>query len=195
MDLMSILQSQLSDDVLEQLGQQIGADKQQTAQAANGIMTSLLGGLANNASQEGGLSSLMGALDKNHDGSVLDDIMGLIGNAGQGAGASDGMGILGHVLGGNQEVVAQQVSERSGLDMGQIMKLMPILAPIVMGALGKMRSQGGLSLEDLPALLMGTAQDSAQNSGMGDLLGSVLGNVLGGGNKGGLGGLLGGLFK
>lgn len=194
---MSILQSQLSDDVLEQLGQQIGADKQQTAQAANGVMTSLLGGLANNASQEGGLSSLLGALDRNHDGSVLDDVMGLIGSGGQGAGAADGMGILGHVLGGNQEVVAQQVSERSGLDMSQVMKLMPILAPIVMGALGKMRSQGGLSLEDLPGLLMGTAQNSAQNSGMGDLLGSVLGNVLGGGNnnKGGLGGLLGGLFK
>jgi hypothetical protein len=160
-------------------------------------MTSLLGGLANNASQEGGLGSLLGALDRNHDGSVLDDVMGLIGSGGQGAGASDGMGILGHVLGGNQEAVAQQVSERSGLDMSQVMKLMPILAPIVMGALGKMRSQGGLSLEDLPGLLMGTAQNSAQNSGMGDLLGSVLGNVLGGdgNNKGGLGGLLGGLFK
>ncbi len=197
MDLITILQSQLSDDVLEQLGQQIGADKQQTAQAANGVMTSLLGGLANNASQEGGLNSLMGALDRNHDGSVLDDIMGLIGSGGQGAGASDGMGILGHVLGGNQEVVAQQVSERSGLNMSQVMKLMPILAPIVMGALGKMRSEGGLQLSDLPGLLMGTAQNSAQNSGMDDLLGSVLGNVLGGGgsNKGGLGGLLGGLFK
>jgi len=197
MDLLNILQSQLSDDVLEQLGQQIGADKQHTAQAANGIMTSLLGGLANNATQEGGLNSLLGALDRNHDGSVLDDIMGLIGSGGQGAGAANGLGILGHVLGGNQENVAQQVSERSGLSMGQVMKLMPILAPIVMGALGKMRSEGGLKLEDLPSLLMGTAQNSAQGAGMGDLLGSVLGSVLGGNNQkqGGLGGLLGGLFK
>lgn len=197
MDLLNILQSQLSDDVLEQLGQQIGADKQQTAQAANGVMTSLLGGLANNATQEGGLNSLLGALDRNHDGSVLDDIMGLIGSGGQGAGATNGLGILGHVLGGNQENVAQQVSERSGLSMSQVMKLMPILAPIVMGALGKMRSEGGLKLEDLPSLLMGTAQNSAQGAGMGDLLGSVLGSVLGGGNQkqGGLGGLLGGLFK
>jgi hypothetical protein len=200
MDLMQILQGQLDDNVLNQMSQEIGATPEQTASAANGIFASLLGGLANNASSEGGFSSLLGALDRNHDGSVLDDIGGLVGgllqNGGQGSGASNGLGILNHVLGGQQEAVAQQVSQSSGLNMGQVMKLLPVLAPIVMGVLGKMRSQEGFQMSDLPGLLMGGAQSGAQQSGLGDLLGSVLGGVLGGGQQsgGGLGGLLGNIL-
>ncbi|MCC7503782.1 MAG: DUF937 domain-containing protein, partial [Saprospiraceae bacterium] len=167
MNLMEILQGQLSDDVIGQISQQIGAQPEQTASAANGIFTSLLGGLANNATQEGGLSAIAGALDRNHDGSVLDDIMGMVGTVmnGQGSGATNGLGILGHILGDNQENVAQQVSQSSGLSMGQVMKLMPVLAPIVMGVIGKMRGQDGFQLSDLPGILLGSAQSGAQQSG------------------------------
>ncbi len=199
MDLMQLLQSQLDDNVIGQMSEQIGAEPQQTAAAANGIFASLLGGLANNAASEGGLSSLLGALDRNHDGSVLDDIGGLVGgllqNGGQGSGATNGLGILGHILGGQEEAVAQQVSQSSGLNMGQVMKLLPVLAPIVMGVLGKAKNDGNFDIGDLAGVLMGSAQSGAQQSGMGDLLGSVLGGVLGGGQQqggaGGLGGLLG----
>lgn len=205
MDLMQMLQSQLDDNLLGQISQQIGANPQQTATAANGIFASLLGGLANNATSEGGLSSLLGALDKNHDGSVLDDLPGLVGgllqSGGQGSGAANGLGILGHVLGDRQDAVAQQVSQSSGLNMNQVMQLLPVLAPIVMGVLGRAKNQGNFDIGDLAGILMGSAQNGAQQSGMGDLLGSVLGGVLGGGSQqqsqgggGLLGGLLGGLF-
>jgi hypothetical protein len=206
MDIMQMLQGQLDDNVLGQISEQIGANPQQTAIAANGIFASLLGGMANNAASEGGLSSLLGALDKNHDGSVLDDLPGLVGgllqSGGQGDGASNGLGILNHVLGGQQGAVAQQVSQSSGLTMSQVMKLLPVLAPIVMGVLGRAKNQGGLDLGNLANILMGSAQSGAQQSGMGDLIGSVLGGVLGGGqsqqqSQGGgglLGNILGGIF-
>lgn len=200
MNLMEILQGHLSDDVIGQISDQIGAQPEQTATAANGVFASILGGLANNTAQEGGLASLTGALDRNHDGSVLDDVMGMVGSVmnGQGSGASDGMGILGHVLGGQQETVAQNVSQSSGLSMGQVMKLMPILAPIVMGVIGKVRSQDGFQMSDLPGILMGSAQTGAQQSGMGGLLGSILGGVMGGGGQqgggGGLGDILGNIL-
>lgn len=185
MDLMNLLQSQLSDDVLDQLSQQIGAPKEQTASAANGIFATLVGGLANNATNEGGLSSLMSALDRDHDGSVLDDIAGLIGSVSQGNNANsalNGSGILGHILGDRQETAVQQVSQSSGLDMSQIMKLMPILAPIVMGVLGRAKNSEGFDLGGLAQVLMGSAQN-AQSGGFGDLIGSVLGGVLGGGQQ------------
>lgn len=187
MDLMQMLQAQLNGNLLSNLSQQIGADEQQTATAANGIFAALVGGLANNASTQSGLSALTSALDRNHDGSVLDDVIGMIGGISQGqvTGATNGTGILGHVLGNKQTQVAQQVSQSSGLDLSQIMKLMPILAPIVMGVIGKMRntsasqpSDGG-GLGDLASILMGGAQ-SAQSGGFGDLIGTVLGGVLGG---------------
>jgi hypothetical protein len=210
MDLMQVLQGQLSDDMLDQLSQQIGSDRNQTASAANGIFATLLGGLANNASSPSGLSALAGALDRDHDGSVLDDIMGMVGGMMQGqqaAPAQNGMGILNHVLGGQQETAAQQISQSSGLNMGQIMKLMPILAPIVMGVLGKIRQSGAVDNDGLAGILTGSAQQAAQQQdGMGDLMSSILGSVLGGGQQqaqqqgGGIaadliGSVLGNIFK
>ena len=188
MDLIEILQSQLSDDMLGQISQQIGADKEQTAVAANGVFATLVGGLANNASSESGLASLGAALDRDHDGSVLDDLMGMVGGMMQGGdtaaapNALNGAGILGHILGDRQEVAAQQISQSSGLNVGQIMKLLPILAPIVMSVLGRAKSSGGLDLGGLANILMGSAQN-AQSGGFGDLIGSVLGGVLGGGQQ------------
>ncbi len=206
MNLMNVLQGQLSDDLLGQISEHIGAEPAQTAQAANGVFATLLGGLANNASSENGLSALGSALDRDHDGSMLDDLFGMVGGMMQGnaapAGASNGMGILGHILGDRQEVAAEQIGQSSGLSMGQVMKLMPILAPIVMGVLGKAKNSGGLDLSGLAGVLVGSAQQTQQESGMGDLLSSVLGQVMGGGQQqqapsqggGMLGSILGGIF-
>lgn len=207
MNIMDILQGQISDEMLGQLSEYIGAEPQQTAQATSGIFATLLGGLANNASTEGGLASLGAALDRDHDGSVLDDLMGMMGGMLQGAAqesrATNGMGILGHILGDRQEAAAEQIGQSSGLSTGQIMKLLPILAPIVMSVLGKAKSSGGLDLGSLAGILLGGAQQAQQQPGMGDLLGSVLGSVLGGNQQpqqqqgmGGdlLGSVLGGIF-
>jgi len=205
MNLMDILQGQVSDQMLGQLSQHIGAEPEQTAQATNGIFATLLGGLANNASSEGGLSSLASALDRDHDGSILDDLAGMVGGMMQGSGqdtrATNGTGMLNHILGDRQEVAAEQIGQSSGLSAGQVMKLLPILAPIVMSVLGKARSQGGLDLGSLANVLMGGAQQAQQQGGMGDLLGNILGSVMGGGGQqqqqsGGdlLGSVLGGLF-
>ena len=179
---MEILQGQVSDEMLGQLSQHIGAEPEQTASATQGIFATILGGLANNATSEGGLSGIAAALDKDHDGSILDDLMGMAGGmmSGQTTGATNGVGILGHILGDRQEVAAEQISQSSGLNVGQIMKLMPILAPIVMGVLGRAKSQGNLGLGDLAGVLMGGAQQAQQDSGLGGLLSTVLGSVLGG---------------
>lgn len=202
---MDILQGQLSDEMIGQLSQHIGAEPQQTASAAQGIFATILGGLANNASNEGGLSALGAALDRDHDGSMLDDLMGMVGgmmnNGGAQAGATNGLGILGHILGDRQETAAEQIGQSSGLNMSQVMKLMPILAPIVMSVLGRARSQGNMGLGDLAGVLMGSAQN-AQQGGFGDLLGMVLGQVMGGGQQQQqasgaadmIGSVLGGLF-
>lgn len=204
---MDILQGQLSEEMVGQLSEHIGAQPEQTAQAANGIFATLLGGLANNASSEGGLSALGAALDRDHDGSMLDDLAGMVGGMLMNGGAADnratnGMGILGHILGDRQEVAAEQIGQSSGLSASQVMKLLPILAPIVMSVLGKAKNSGGLDLGSLAGVLLGGAQQAQQQQGMGDLLGNVLGSVLGGGQQQQqqsgagdlLGSVLGGLF-
>lgn len=130
MNLFDLLQGQVSEDMISQLSQHIGASPEQTSQATQGVLATLVGGLANNASSEGGLSALAAALDRDHDGSVLDDIMGMVGGMMSGeasGGAANGAGILGHILGDNQPNAAAQIGQSAGISTDQVMKLMPIL--------------------------------------------------------------------
>ena len=54
---------------------------------------------------------------------------------------TNGNGILDHIFGGNQTQVAKEVSQNTGLDMGQVAQLLITLAPIVMGYLGQKKQQ------------------------------------------------------
>lgn len=202
MDLMDLLQGQLSDGLLNQLSQQIGgADTQQTQQAASGIISTLLGGLAKNASTPDGANALSNALDRDHDGSILDDLMGMMTgqNQPQNPKMTDGSGILNHILGDRQNSAVDMISKMSGLDSGKTSNLMSMLAPLVMGVLGQTKRQQGLDVTDLASLLSGTvSKQSSQNPTMGlitrfldkDGDGSIMDEIAGMGMK-----FLGGLFK
>ncbi|MBS1787680.1 MAG: DUF937 domain-containing protein [Acidobacteria bacterium] len=173
MDLTGILNDVLSGENVSQISQAIGADESSTSNAISAALPMILGGLANNSSTEQGAAGLAGALDRDHDGSVLDDIGGLI--AGQvGGGAGDGAGILGHIFGGQHDTVAQGVSQASGLNTSQVGPLLAILAPIVMGAIGRARQGGEVGTSDLSGLLGGAAQQMGGSSGLMGMLGGLL---------------------
>ena len=165
MNLAGILQDALNDGTISQIGQAIGADSQTTGSAIQAAPPALLNGLASNSQSEQGASSLLGALDRDHDGSVLDDIGGLLGTIAQGQGA--GSSIIGHILGGQSGAVTQAIGQASGLDQAKVGQLLTILGPIVMGALGRSQRSGGAGV-DLAGLLAGATQ---QFGGGGDLLG------------------------
>ena len=167
MNLLDLLQNQMTDGMVDQLSQQLGgADKESTAKAANGIMSTLVGALAKNASTTEGANSLAGALDRDHDGSILDDVMGLIGGSAQGTTekTTNGTGILKHILGGKQNGAVNMISQMSGLDSGQTGNLMSMLAPMVMGALGQQKKQQGLDAGGILSLLSGTVTQQKETS-------------------------------
>ena len=97
-----------------------------------------------------------------------------------------GGAILGHVFGGKQGNVAATLGKSTGLQSGQILQLLALLAPIVMGVLGRQNKQsGGLDQGGLADILGGAFQKSAAQAppsvtqsagagGIGDLLSSVL---------------------
>jgi hypothetical protein len=164
MDLMGLLQGQLSEQVLGQLSQQTGASPQQTQTAAEGIFSTLLGGLAKNAAN-GGAEGILNALNKDGHQSILGDVMGMVMGGGQAAGASNGAGILGHILGGQQQGAAQVISQASGVSQNGVADMMIKLAPLVMGALGQANQQGGgLNANALAGLLGGAVQQQQQNA-------------------------------
>ncbi len=171
MNLTGLLQDAISGNTVNEIGQTIGADPSTTATAIQAALPMLLGGLANNSSTDTGAESLFGAIDRDHDGSVLDDLGGLVGNYSAGPGS----GILDHIFGGQQQYAVQQgVSQASGLDMSKVGPLLAILAPIVMGAIGRTQRSQGLGAGDLAGLLGGATQQMGVNSPMMGVLSQVL---------------------
>ena len=76
-------------------GRTLGLSQEQTGAAFGALVPALAAGLQRNASQPGGLDSLIGALASGQHSRYLDDPASL----GQPASITDGNAILGHILG------------------------------------------------------------------------------------------------
>lgn len=163
---------------VNEISNNVGAEPSLVNNAIQAALPMILGGLANNASSPEGAQSLDSALSQDHDGSILDNIGGL-GNMIFGQEATprqaDAGGILGHIFGGSQGQVVEKVSSQSGLSGGQVAQILMMLAPIVMGYLGKQKQQQGVGPDGLGGLLGGLlgggqAQPASSGNPMLDML-------------------------
>ncbi|MEM7038418.1 MAG: DUF937 domain-containing protein [Bacteroidota bacterium] len=187
----------LSGNTVDDMSSAIGAKKENTSSALMKAVPLIVGALARNSRSEEGANSLGGALDRDHDGGILGMLGGLFSNPESGHGA----GILKHVLGDKRQVAEEQVSQKSGLDMAQTAKLMMMVAPMVMGFLGKKKKEENLDNRAVAGLLNTTAAqqeaDEPEEKGGGGV-GSFVTNLLdrdGDGNvMDDIGGIVGGLF-
>jgi hypothetical protein len=116
--------------------------------------------MARNTQNAQGASALASALDRDHDGSVLNNLDAFLRTPEQGKGA----GILNHVLGAQRGRVEQYVAKSSGLNSGNSGQLLEMLAPLVMGSLGKQKKAQGLDAGGLAGML-GQLLGGAQTSG------------------------------
>jgi hypothetical protein len=145
----------LSGPALQKIAAQLGVSPAAAQGAIAVALPLLVKGLSNNAAAGNGASSLLAALDRNHDGSVLDDVMGFVSGGHESAG---GASILSHIFGGNQSAVAGVVGQSAGLDAASSAKLMGILAPLVLGQLGRQKQAAGLDASGLANMLSGEQQ-------------------------------------
>ncbi len=164
--ILDAVRQQLGPETIQQMSRTVGADPAATSNAVSLALPTLLGGLSRNAAQPQGAAALDNALNA-HDGSILDNLGGLLGGGGGGVGGA----ILGHIFGGRRETVEQGVGRASGLDTAQVAQLMAMLAPIVMGVLGRMKQTKGLDANRLPDVLHESREQGEKEvPGLGGLL-------------------------
>jgi len=158
------LEAELSPETVQQISTHLGTDTAATSNAISMALPILLGGLTKNAATAEGAASLDSALTA-HDGGILGNLGALLGGGG-GIGAA----ILGHILGARRGPVEQGVGRATGMDGQQVAQLLMMLAPIVMGVLGRMKKQQGVGAEQLPEVLGQANLDmTRQSPGAGDL--------------------------
>jgi hypothetical protein len=149
MSLLEMLQQRLGGDAVNTISRQLGADPGTTSNAIDAALPLLLSAVARNASRPDQAQSLNRAISEDHDGSILNDVTGFLGQGGGG----DGAGILRHVLGGRQQNVQTGLSQATGLEPNKTGQLLMMLAPLVMGALGRAKRENQLDSNGLSTML------------------------------------------
>lgn len=160
MDFSSLIQGAIGQQVVSSAASQLGIDQKQAQSAVAAAVPFLLTALNKNA-QSGGAEGISNALSQ-HNGSILDNLGGFLS---QGGNQQDGLGILGHVLGNKQGNVEQAISQQSGLNTSQVVSVLAMVAPVVMGFIGKQKNEQNLDSNGLTGLLGGlmSNQSTAAN--------------------------------
>ena len=151
------------------LASQVGGNE---GEAKNGVMAALpamLAALGKNTGTEKGAEELNNALEKKHDGSILNNLSGYLSNPD----LKDGAGILNHLFGNQTSNVANAVSQSSGLDTNGSMKMLQMLAPILMGILGQQKKQNNLDAKGLGNLTSMLASNFGSEAGASGIMEAV----------------------
>lgn len=194
MNLTDLVQGQVGNQLIQGLSSQLGVKDQNVSSAISMALPFLLSQMNKNASSQQGAESLSNALNS-HTGGALDNVSGILNSANM----AEGLGILGHVFGGKQTQVAQNIGKSTGLSSGNVMQILATLAPIIMSFLGKEKQKNNLDTNGVSGLL-GTLLGGMQQSNQSEMSmierlldqdgdGSIADDVLDIGGK-----LLGGFF-
>jgi hypothetical protein len=192
MNVLDMIAARLGEPNVQAIGQKLGTDRQQTLVAIAHSFPTLVGSLAKNAQDPQGAQALASALDRDHDGSILANIAGHIANPAPAKGA----GILRHALGENQPAAAQLVATKSGISGQAAGSLLEIMAPMVMGLIGKRKQNEGLDAGGVAGMLInmigGGSQPAAaaQQEQGGGLLGGLTEKLGGLTNMANIGGIV-----
>lgn len=124
MNLVDLIKSQITPDMLGKLAGQIGASESQAKSMVGASIPTLLSALAGSASQAGGVQKMLSALSGL--GSMSDMLSG--------ASLEKGSGLLGSLLGGSTlSGIVSLLSKFSGLGEETTNKLLGYLMPMVLG--------------------------------------------------------------
>jgi hypothetical protein len=162
---------------VEQVGQRFGLSNNQTSSALSQLVPALMAGLQRNASQQGGMEALAGALSGGHHAQYLEnpDLLS------QEATTNEGNAILGHIFGSKDvsRAVAGRASEETGIGADVLKKMLPVVATMVMGGLSQKSAAGGANPAEASSFL-GSLLDRDRDGSMADDVMGMLGRFLGG---------------
>lgn len=171
-NLMELAKGALTDKIMGSIGGLLGTDAKATSGGIGAALPALIGGMMKKTSTSGGASEVFGVLDK-HDGGMLGDLGGIFdGGEKQEGMLSMGQGLLKMIFGGGLSGILETIGKLSGLKSGMIGKLLSVLAPVVMGILGKQKKSAGWDIGNFTSA-MASQKDHLpkMDSGLMDSLG------------------------
>ena len=196
-DFINDLLSNLGGGTTNQIGNKLGIDPGIINQAIPILAPLILGGLKKQSEEFGGQERVDHILDKYGDPGVLDNVDSHIDSSLE----KDNFDTnLGGLLGNTGSQVTDVLSQKFNLDGSTAAKIIPIVAPLILGYLTKSRNQNpegssgfasfldmngdGSIIDDVVGFFSGKQQtQQSQQQGSGGGLMEILGGLLGGGKR------------
>lgn len=175
MNILNLIQSQLSPEAIGQVSNAIGESPDSTKSALGTAVPALLGSLLGkvNSSPDGAKQVYNAVQQGQPQGGWTDSISGLLsGNAG-GQPSAASSSILNSLLGSKLGGVTEFIASHSGIKSSSAMSILGMAGPLLMGTIGKLTSSQGLGASGLGQLL------NSQAEHLKDALPSGLANTLG----------------
>ena len=141
LNITDLLFDKSNSNAISEFADNFGVNESQAKDAISSLAESLSRGLGENTQDIKGLDSLMDALERGKHSRYLDEPSVLS----KEETTQDGNDILGHIF-GNKDVsrhVAKRASKETGLGSSLLKKMLPVVATMVMGSLGKKLLGGG----------------------------------------------------
>jgi hypothetical protein len=181
-NLVSLVMQFLTPDMVGRIATALGFDHNKVQSAINGAVPALLAAFNDVATQPGGAQKLADAA-RQQTGS-LENFASMLGAGGQSSLLDKGRQLLSSLVGGqDQNALIGAISKFTGLGQGASGSLLGMLAPIVMGTIGRHQSAAGTLNANGISNLFASQKDNiaaALPSGFGSLLsGTGLLNSLG----------------
>lgn len=178
----SVLDLLLSGDnksTMDQLSRNFGLDDAQTRSAVEELIPALSRGLQKNTAAEPGMNDLLEALRTGKHERYMEQPNAL----GADSTTKDGNDILGHIFGSKDvsREVAKRASAKTGISGSILKKMLPVVATMVMGTLGKSMLGGGsrsASRSNSGGLLAGLLDSDRDGSIWDDVLGMAARSML-----------------
>jgi OmpA-OmpF porin, OOP family len=174
-NLVELVKGYLTPDIVQKAASFVGESGSATQKAMNGIVPTLIAGLANQASTSGGAEKLSRILDTGkYDGSALNNLGSLFsgGETTQKA-ITQGKDTLSSLFGNRTEGLVDQIARFAGLRTGSAASLLALVLPLILSLLGRQRATIGQSPSALASLL------GEQKGFLSTLLPAGIGSLLG----------------
>jgi len=146
--LQNLMTQALSKGLSDKIGSSLGVSSSQASSVISMLMPTVLGGLQSNAEDPKEAEKIASTLQKNHTGNIFDNLDDLVSNPKN----QKGDGILQHILGNKRSVIEKNVAQQSGMDSSIVSSIFTMVAPLVMGEIGK-KLTGGNSSNSQSSLL------------------------------------------
>jgi hypothetical protein len=142
MNLLDMILNTNDGALVRQTARSLGIDESQARDAVRSMAPALSRGIQRNLSQPDGLESLLSALKSGNHQRYVDHAEELE----RSEAIADGNAILGHILHSKDASrnVAGRAAAETGLDAGLMKRMLPMVAAMAMGSLGKEATGGGL---------------------------------------------------